>query len=156
MAGFLAYIVLMVVSMFMDKSEPKGDKESKFLIPANGGVLQNMEQDEEAYIKLALSEKIKVSDDTFIFRFGFPKQFESDVFGLPIGQHVVFRAMIENKEGVKEEVERKYTPISMVTQRGYIDFLIKIYFKDVVPRFPDGGVMSQHMNLMKIGDIMEM
>jgi cytochrome-b5 reductase len=35
---------------------------------------------------------------------------------------------------------------------GYVDFVIKVYFKDVNPRFPNGGKMSQHLNDMKIGD----
>ena len=71
--------------------------------------------------------------------------------GLPIGKHVVFCAKING-----EMVERKYTPISMVTQRGYVDILLKVYFANVHPRFPDGGVMSQYVNKMNIGDHMLM
>lgn len=82
-----------------------------------------------------------MTDDTFIFRFSFDN--EESVFGLPIGKHVVFTAkMIEPGETEESEVERKYTPISQVTQRGYIDFLIKIYRKNVHPKFPDGGLMT--------------
>lgn len=44
----------------------------------------------------------------------------------------------------------------MVKQKGYVDFLIKVYFANVVPRFPDGGIMSQYVNNMKIGDQMLM
>ena len=29
---------------------------------------------------------------------------------------------------------------------------IQVYFKNVHPRFPDGGKMSQHLENMKIGD----
>jgi len=39
---------------------------------------------------------------------------------------------------------------------GYVDFVIKVYFKGVVERFPDGGKMSQHLNNLKIGDTMLM
>lgn len=53
-------------------------------------------------------------------------------------------------------VERKYTPISMVTQRGYVDILLKVYFANVHPKFPEGGLMSQYVNNMKIGDHMLM
>lgn len=54
-----------------------------------------------------------------------------------------FSATIPTKEVPKGElVQRKYTPISSVRNNGYVDFLIKIYRKNVHPRFPDGGVMT--------------
>lgn len=99
-----------------------------------------MDKDEDDNISLKLSKKIKVSEDTFIFRFAFD---ESRTLGLPIGKHVIFSANIKTKaEPNGELVCRKYTPISMVSQKGYVDFLIKVYFANVVPRFPDGGIMS--------------
>ena len=84
---------------------------------------------------MPLIKKVRVTDDTFIFRFGFDKP--DEVFGLPIGKHVVFTAEIDG-----EQVDRKYTPISRITQRGYIDFLIKIYRANVHPKFPQGGAMT--------------
>lgn len=92
-------------------------------------------KDEDGYISLRLAKKIKVSEDTHIYRFAFKS--EQHTLGLPIGKHVVFCAKING-----EEVERKYTPISMVTQRGYVDILLKVYYANVHPRFPDGGLMS--------------
>ena len=38
---------------------------------------------------------------------------------------------------------------------GHVDFIIKVYFKNVHPRFPEGGKMSQHLESMKIGDTIE-
>ena len=133
-----------------DKVEDDKEKHAKkFLVPSKGGVLQNMNKDEDGNIKLELTKKIKVSDDTFIFRFGFDK--ETDIFGLPIGGHVIFSADIN-----KELCCRKYTPISEVTRQGYIDFLIKVYRAGLHPRFPDGGMMSQYIDRMAIGDSMLM
>ena len=86
----------------------KVESESKFLVSKKGGVLQNMKKDEDGNIKLKLIKKIKISEDTFIFRFGFDK--EDDIFGLPIGGHVIFSAEIKG-----ELCCRKYTPISEVT-----------------------------------------
>lgn len=60
-------------------------------------------------------------------------------FGLPIGNHVIFKAPIG--EG-SEEVERKYTPISEVSNTGFVDFVIKIYRKNIHPKFPEGGLMT--------------
>jgi NAD(P)H-flavin reductase len=98
-------------------------------VPEEGGALQNDAKDAEGNISLPLIDKKTITDDTFIFRFGFEKK--DEVFGLPIGKHVVFTAEIDG-----EECQRKYTPISRITQRGYIDFLIKIYRANVHPRFP--------------------
>ena len=108
-----------------------------------------MPKDKDGCISPKLTKKIKISDDTFIFRFSFSD--ENMVLGLPIGKHVVFSATING-----ELCERKYTPISQVTQKGYVDFVIKIYKAGVHPKFPEGGIMSQHVNNMAIGDIMLM
>ena len=35
---------------------------------------------------------------------------------------------------------------------GHIDLVIKVYFRGVNDKFPDGGVMSQHMESLKLGD----
>lgn len=59
-----------------------------FEVQEDISVLHRMPRDKDDEFKLELTNKIKVTDDTYIFRFGFPK--ENYVFGLPIGQHVVF------------------------------------------------------------------
>lgn len=90
------------------------------------------------------------------------------VLGLPIGQHV----MISCKDAKGEETARPYTPVrcdrhlhsvaSLFLTRlptdssdddvGHIDLVIKIYFRGVNEKFPDGGVMSQYMESLKLGD----
>ena len=105
-----------------------------------------MSKDPDGNVALKLSKKIRVSSDTNIYRFSFPD--ERQVLGLPIGKHVIFSAMIKTKEEPKGElVDRKYTPISMVTQKGYVDFLIKVY-SPLPPRFPEGGIMSQYVDTL--------
>jgi cytochrome-b5 reductase len=60
-----------------------------------------------------LAKKIKISSDTYIFRFSFPDP--DYTFGLPIGQHVIFSANIPTKEKPEGElVQRKYTPTSSI------------------------------------------
>jgi cytochrome-b5 reductase len=49
-------------------------------------------------------------------------------------------------------VVRPYTPVSSDDDLGYFDLVIKVYFRNVNPRFPDGGKMSQHLESLKIGD----
>jgi len=38
---------------------------------------------------------------------------------------------------------------------GYFDLVIKVYFANAHPRFPNGGLVSQHLNGIKIGDRIE-
>lgn len=49
-------------------------------------------------------------------------------------------------------MQRKYTPISRADlKRSSFELLIKVYFP-IPQKFPDGGLMSQHVNSLKIGD----
>jgi NAD(P)H-flavin reductase len=124
-------------------------------VPKEGGVLQKMRKDDNGNIKLRLGKKIKITSDTYIFRFSFVDPDHS--FGLPIGQHVIFSATIPTKEHPEGElVQRKYTPISTVQNCGYVDFVIKIYRKNVHPKFPDGGVMTQFLENLEAGNEMLM
>jgi len=93
-------------------------------------------------------EKIIVNHDTRIFRFGLPRP---DVkLGLPTGQHMFLKAKYEGKV-----VMRPYTPITDDNTPGHVDLMIKVYFKNQNPRFPEGGKMSQHLESMAIGDSIE-
>jgi NAD(P)H-flavin reductase len=77
--------------------------------------------------------------------------------GLPIGGHVFFYASMPDPEsGEVVEVARKYTPTSEVHQKGYCDFIIKVYHAGENPRFPHGGMMSQYLEKMEIGKYLKM
>merc|ERR1712100_551649 len=52
-------------------------------------------------------------------------------------------------------VMRAYTPTSSDDDVGYFDLVVKVYFAGVHPKFPDGGVLSQHFDKMQIGDEIE-
>lgn len=94
---------------------------------------------------LPLIEKHELSHDTFRYRFGLPSK--DHILGLPIGQHVHLIATIND-----ELVLRAYTPVSSDDDLGYVDLVIKVYKRNVHPKFPDGGKMSQFVNALKIGD----
>jgi cytochrome-b5 reductase len=87
----------------------------------------------------ALKEKRIITHNTRLFRFALPN--EDDVLGLPIGQHMSFRAIIDDKE-----VYRPYTPISSDDDLGYFDLIIKVY-----PQ----GKMSTYIDSLKIGDTID-
>ncbi|XP_018793223.1 PREDICTED: NADH-cytochrome b5 reductase 2 isoform X1 [Bactrocera latifrons] len=95
--------------------------------------------------QLPLIEKEILSHDTRRFRFGLPSN--QHVLGLPVGQHIHLIATINN-----ELVIRPYTPISSDDDVGYVDLVIKVYFRNVHPKFPGGGKMTQYLDQMNIGD----
>lgn len=157
--GSLHYVLLLVGLIIILRIITRtylsgGKKQNKdlFKIPKEGGVLQNMQRDKDDNIALKLAKKIKITHDTYIFRFAFSNP--EWQFGLPIGNHVIFNEIIPTKAKPEGElVCRKYTPISEIDTQGYIDFVIKVYRKDVHPRFPDGGIMSQHMESLEKGAV---
>ncbi|KAM3587368.1 uncharacterized protein V6R79_003369 [Siganus canaliculatus] len=105
---------------------------------------------EDPNIKYALRliDKQIVSHDTRKFRFALPSA--EHVLGLPIGQHIYLSAKIDGKL-----VVRPYTPVSSDDDKGFVDLVVKIYFKDVHPKFPEGGKMSQYLESLKINDTID-
>lgn len=97
---------------------------------------------------LKLIEKEKISPDTRRFRFALPSPHH--ILGLPVGQHVYLTARIDS-----HRVIRPYTPVSSDDDKGFVDLVVKVYFKYVHPEFPKGGKMSQHLNNMNIGDYID-
>lgn len=122
--------------------EASGKKRSKKLKGP-----RTLEDPDKKYA-LRLIEKIHVSHDTRRFRFALPS--ENHVLGLPIGQHLYLSAKIDGKL-----VVRPYTPISSDDDQGFVEFMIKVYFKNVHPKFPDGGKMSQHLESLALGDTID-
>ncbi|XP_036115185.1 NADH-cytochrome b5 reductase 2 isoform X2 [Molossus molossus] len=94
---------------------------------------------------LSLIEKEQISHNTRRFRFALPSS--DHVLGLPIGNYIHLMA---NIDGVL--VIRAYTPVSSDDDRGFVDLIIKIYFRNAHPNYPEGGKMSQYLENMKIGD----
>jgi len=104
--------------------------------------------DPKKWVALPLIEREELSHDTRRFRFGLPSP--QHRLGLPVGQHIFLKATIDGKM-----VMRAYTPISSDSQLGSVDFVIKVYFKNTHPRFPEGGKLTQHMETMKLGDTLD-
>ncbi|PKS06185.1 hypothetical protein jhhlp_007502 [Lomentospora prolificans] len=86
-----------------------------------------------------LVRKTLVSPNVYRLVFALP-HFE-DVLGLPTGQHIALRAVIDG-----QNVSRSYTPISNNSDLGRIELLIKVY---------DKGLMTKHLEGMKIGETID-
>ncbi|AAF08556.1 Nitrate reductase [NADH] 1 [Arabidopsis thaliana] len=99
-------------------------------------------------IPVRLIEKTSISHDVRKFRFALPS--EDQQLGLPVGKHVFVCANINDKLCL-----RAYTPTSAIDAVGHIDLVVKVYFKDVHPRFPNGGLMSQHLDSLPIGSMID-
>ncbi|GMH22423.1 hypothetical protein Nepgr_024266 [Nepenthes gracilis] len=98
-------------------------------------------------ISCKLIDKTPISKEVRRFRFALP--FEDQVLGLPVGKHIFLSAAIDGKLCM-----RAYTPTSSIDCVGYFDLVVKIYVKGH-PKFPNGGLMSQHLDSLPIGSILE-
>lgn len=96
-------------------------------------------------ISCRLISKNSVSHDVRLFRFSLPST--DQIMGLPIGKHILLSANINGKLCI-----RAYTPVSTDDEVGFFDLLIKIYFKNVHPKFLQGGLMSQYLEGLHLGD----
>ncbi|KAJ5200176.1 Cytochrome b5 [Penicillium cf. griseofulvum] len=123
-SGFTKYRPYMKASA-MKKQDPHLVKG--FLEPKN-------------YKKLSLIQKDQLSPNVYRFVFQLPNK--RDVIGLPIGQHVAIKAMINGAS-----VSRSYTPTSNNLDLGKLELVIKCY--------PDGLLTGQYLESLEVGDKVE-
>jgi len=97
---------------------------------------------------LRLVDKEKISHDTRRFRFALPSM--EHILGLPVGQHIYLTVKVDG-----QLVIRPYTPVSSDDDKGFMDLVVKVYFKDTHPKFPEGGKMSQYLEKMELGDTID-
>ncbi|XP_023659995.1 NADH-cytochrome b5 reductase 1 isoform X1 [Paramormyrops kingsleyae] len=97
---------------------------------------------------LKLIDKETISHDTRRFRFALPSL--EHVLGLPVGKHVYLSARIDGNL-----VVRPYTPVSSDDDKGFVDLVVKIYFKNINPKFPEGGKMSQYLESLQLGEMVD-
>ncbi|XP_067247867.1 NADH-cytochrome b5 reductase 3 isoform X2 [Chanodichthys erythropterus] len=105
-------------------------------------------EDPNVKYPLRLVDKEIISHDTRKFRFALKSP--DHVLGLPIGQHIYLSAKIDGNI-----VVRPYTPVSSDDDKGFVDLVVKIYYKNVHPKFPEGGKMSQYLESLRIGDTID-
>lgn len=105
-------------------------------------------EDPQVKYPFKLIDKKIISHDTRRFRFALPS--DEHILGLPVGQHIYLTARVNGSL-----VIRPYTPTSSDEDKGYMDLVIKVYFKDVHPKFPEGGKMTQYLESLNIGDTID-
>ena len=119
----ILFIALGAFFMMQNDDGLKKKKNRKIALDAN------------EYQPFKLIEIETISDD--VKRFRFALQSPEHVLGLPIGQHISLKYI--DTENNNEEVIRSYTPTSSDDDVGFVDFVIKIYRKNVHPKFPNGN-----------------
>lgn len=140
LAPILIGVGAVVVGAVLFKLWSDKNKKSR-----SGGPKKTLLDPTEKYM-LPLIEKEEISHDTRRFRFGLPTP--DHILGLPIGQHVNLIVQINGEPCI-----RAYTPVtSDETDRGYVDLVVKVYKRNVHPKFPEGGKMSQYLDEMNLGD----
>ncbi|KAG2182034.1 hypothetical protein INT43_006960, partial [Umbelopsis isabellina] len=93
---------------------------------------------------IVLHQKENISPDTWRYVFHLP---DSKLYpGLPVGKHVYLRGKSDGKF-----IVRPYTPSSC--SPGVIEFIVKVYKPN--QQYTQGGLFSQYMDSLQIGDIME-
>ncbi|KAI6676691.1 hypothetical protein NL676_037487 [Syzygium grande] len=93
--------------------------------------------DPKKFKEFRLIKKTQISPNSARFRFALPTP--TSVLGLPVGQHIVCRG--KDRDG--KEVIRPYTPITLDSDLGYFELVVKMYPK---------GRMSHHFREMREGD----
>ncbi|KAK2841835.1 hypothetical protein Q5P01_012035 [Channa striata] len=134
-AAVFVLFVTVLYFIFQDSSEDKSEQPVTL-------------QDPTLKYSLPLINKLEISHDTKKFRFGLPSG--EHILGLPVGQHVYLSAKVNGNL-----VVRAYTPVSSDEDQGYVDLVVKVYYKNCHPTFPDGGKMSQYLDNMSIGDTID-
>ncbi|XP_066505635.1 NADH-cytochrome b5 reductase 2 [Hoplias malabaricus] len=137
--GLLAVLVTALYILLKPVSSTGKKKQSKF---------PKTLQDPTIKYPLPLIKKEEITHDTKKFRFGLPSS--AHVLGLPIGQHVYLSAKVSGSL-----VIRAYTPVSSDKDQGFVDLVVKVYYKNTHPNYPDGGKMSQYLSDMKIGETID-
>ncbi|KAG6511813.1 nitrate reductase [NADH]-like [Zingiber officinale] len=99
-------------------------------------------------VKCTLVSKKSISHDVRKFRFELPST--DQVLGLPVGKHIFLCDTIDDKLCM-----RAYTPTSPVDELGHFELVVKIYFKGEHPKFANGGLMSQHLDSLPIGAVLD-
>lgn len=114
----------------------------------NGKKNRPVALDPQKKIPFKLVDRKIVSHDTRRFRFEL--QSPEHILGLPVGNHMYLSAKIDGSL-----VIRPYTPVTSDDEVGYFELVIKVYFKNVHPKYPDGGKMSQYLDSLEIGDTVD-
>lgn len=103
-------------------------------------------------LSVRLIDRVEVAPRVYRLRFSLPSKHH--ILGLPIGCHISLSAYVPICHSADETkyVSRQYTPVTTdYEEKGYFDLIVKVYRKNEHPYFPDGGLMSQYLEILPLG-----
>ncbi|CAL0333620.1 unnamed protein product [Lupinus luteus] len=95
--------------------------------------------DPKNFKEFKLVKKTQISPNSARFRFALPTP--TSILGLPVGKNI----LVSGKDSEGYEVRRSYTPITLNSDIGYFELVVKMY---------PNGKMSHHFRQMKVGDFL--
>jgi len=102
-------------------------------------------------LEVTLTKIVQISHDSYIKTFSLPEP--NLTLGLQVGQHIKILAKVSTKKNPKGKwIKRSYTPTSAPNQVGTFDLLYKVYRRGVHPKYPEGGILTQYLESLQIGD----
>ncbi|KAF2129352.1 hypothetical protein P153DRAFT_366751 [Dothidotthia symphoricarpi CBS 119687] len=115
---------------------PPRRKQRQSVKPGNPHLAKGfLDPKEYKTLKVVRIDQLSPNVNRYVFKLPRP----IDVVGLPIGQHVAIKAVIDGKS-----VSRSYTPTSNNLDAGILELVIKIY--------PDGLLTGKYFANLKVGD----
>ena len=134
-----------------------GTLEASALKTIQGTPVEELSSSRETFLVLdrwataVLSNKKTLSPDARLF--SFKLDYDTQAFGLPIGQHVMLKIKDPSDSTNKSSIIRAYTPLSETSLRGHVDILVKVY--NPMPHFPSGGKMTMALDCLSPGTTVE-
>jgi len=101
----------------------------------------NVALNPKEFIAFTLKEVFPVNHNTKIFRFALP---DNKTLGLPVASCIMIKVPNGDKDG--KDLARPYTPITLDSQKGYFEMMIKVY---------PNGIASNYIFNLKKGDKLE-
>ncbi|KAL1925730.1 uncharacterized protein VTP21DRAFT_613 [Calcarisporiella thermophila] len=126
------------------KEEKKGDEK---ITPQDKRIALHRHR----WLPVTLVKKEDITWNTRRFTFKLPE--ERTQLGLPVGKHIQLGIHFKDRM-----VVRPYTPVRPVTPEdddGTFDCIIKIYMPNIDPKFPPGGILTNALDSLDIGDAVE-
>ena len=107
-------------------------------------------------LSVRLIDRVEVAPRVYRLRFSLPSV--RHILGLPIGCHISLSAKIpiSHTDDDAKYVSRQYTPVTTdYEEKGYFDLVVKVYRKHEHPYFPEGGLMSQYLETLPVGALID-
>ncbi|KAJ3294255.1 hypothetical protein HK104_003791 [Borealophlyctis nickersoniae] len=96
-----------------------------------------------------------LTHDTRKFTFELPGRDQGAKLGLPVGKHIRVGAHFRDKMVVRPYTPTRPVGLDIDEDDGTFDLVVKIYFPHTDPYYPPGGLLSNYLDTMDVGDAID-